>query len=63
MAFRLSDDGTLDTILACEECGEEARYNFMESSRSYEVFVAWALADAESEHECQSAQGGAHHVT
>ena len=26
--IRLSDDGTLDTVLVCRECGVEARYNY-----------------------------------
>ena len=28
MAIELTDDGTLDTILRCSECGEEMRYNY-----------------------------------
>jgi RNase P subunit RPR2 len=28
MAFNLSDDGTLDTVVTCSECGAELRYNF-----------------------------------
>ena len=27
MAIHLTDDGTLDTVLRCSECGEEMRYN------------------------------------
>lgn len=26
--IRLGDDGTLDTVVVCRECGKEARYNF-----------------------------------
>lgn len=28
MAIRLGDDGTMDTVLVCDECGHEARYNY-----------------------------------
>lgn len=28
MAAQLSDDGTMDTIIRCSECGEEQRYNY-----------------------------------
>lgn len=28
MAIVLSDDGTMDTVLRCTECGEEFRFNF-----------------------------------
>jgi hypothetical protein len=28
MAIELTDDGTLDTVLRCTDCGQEMRYNF-----------------------------------
>ncbi len=28
MAIELTDDGTMDTVLRCSECGEEMRYNY-----------------------------------
>jgi hypothetical protein len=28
MAIELTDDGTLDTVLRCSDCGEEMRYNY-----------------------------------
>ena len=62
MAIELTDDGTLDTVLRCSECGGEIRYNFGASSEfadddqsnesAYNDFVKWAIEDAESEHEC-----------
>ena len=62
MAIELTDDGTLDTVLRCSDCGEELRYNFAASSEfaednqsdevAYDAFVDWAIEDAESEHEC-----------
>lgn len=27
MAFSLTDDGTMDTVVRCDECGEEVRFN------------------------------------
>ena len=57
----LSDDGTMDTVLRCTECGEEMRYTFephepeeggTPEDRQYEEFIEWAIEDAESEHEC-----------
>ena len=63
MAIELTDDGTLDTVLRCRECGEEIRYNYdgqadysnsdgVFPSESYDDFVDWAIENAESEHEC-----------
>lgn len=26
--FELTDDGTLDTVVRCSDCGEELRYNY-----------------------------------
>ena len=52
----LSDDGTMDTVLCCTECGEEMRYNFdpqPDSEETYDDFVEWAIEDAESDHECE----------
>lgn len=68
MAMLLGDDGTLDTVIVCSECGEEMRYNFDdgdqprkltagESARAYRAFVAWAKQDAAAEHECEVANG------
>ena len=50
----LTDDGTLDTVLRCSECGEEFRYNYAsdESGQDYDAFVDWAIEDATKEHEC-----------
>lgn len=28
MSGKLSDDGTMDTVIVCEHCGEEARYTY-----------------------------------
>jgi len=69
MAFNLVDDGTLDTVLRCQGCGEEARYNeSLETDTDCEAekpgdacgcrgrFIAWAKRDAEEQHECPGGQ-------
>ena len=62
--FILTDDGTMDTVLACLECGEEARYNFAnaesfpDGEEGYAAFVDWALADADEEHDCGQGEEG-----
>jgi hypothetical protein len=56
MAFYLTDDGTMDTVVKCENCGQELRYNYdgetgdSEIEANYDVFVSWALDDADFEH-------------
>jgi hypothetical protein len=68
MAIELSDDGTLDTVLRCSECGEEFRFNYdggMEPGTdesqpdreqaaldAYDEFVDECIAEVEDEHEC-----------
>lgn len=67
--IRLGDDGTLDTVLVCRQCGEEARYNFdgctdpdckgdCDPGETYAAFVEWAMEDFDSEHECTSGDSG-----
>ncbi len=60
MAALLGDDGTLDTVIYCSECGEEARYNYdggdideETAPQSYDAFIDWCLENFESEHECE----------
>ena len=58
MAHVLTDDGTLDTVVECDMCGEQSRYNFQnsegfpEGEQGYAEFVKHALIDADREHEC-----------
>lgn len=59
MAFRLGDDGTFDTVLVCEDCGAELRYNYdggdidaETSAPSYDAFVERAIEDANDSHIC-----------
>lgn len=63
MAIVLTDDGTLDTVLRCTECGEEFRFNYFpdeqgvdEDTRTdteiYDDFVQSCIEEVEVEHEC-----------
>jgi hypothetical protein len=66
MAFYLGDDGTLDTVLVCRECGREYRYNYDgglewnghdeptndNKDGAYTAFVDECIADAEDSHIC-----------
>ncbi len=64
--MRLTDDGTLDTVLICEECELEVRYNFAsadenaypEGEQGYAEFVQWAINDADETHDCPVIQEG-----
>lgn len=57
----LTDDGTLDTVLRCTDCGAEMRYVFDPGDDRcpepkfdpYGEFVEWAIEDAENHHECE----------
>lgn len=58
--FVLIDDGTLDTVVKCDACGEEIRFNYAEACclppiakpPSYKAFVAECCIDAEEDHLC-----------
>ncbi len=65
MAIELTDDGTLDTVLRCSECGKEMRYNYdpcgpdtepadddQQAEANYDAFVAECIEDATADHEC-----------
>jgi len=62
-SFSIVDDGTLDTVLKCDNCGEELRYNIdlsdveIETEDSNEHRIQRALDLAESEHECVLVEG------
>jgi RNase P subunit RPR2 len=54
--FELADNGTLDTVVACSECGQELRYNWDDGGdpgepQTYESFTEWAKLDAAEQHE------------
>jgi hypothetical protein len=65
MSMRLGDDGTMDTVIVCSECGTELRYNFdgdnwdgihtadlAAQERAYDEFVDESIKDAERRHIC-----------
>lgn len=59
MNIVLTDDGTLDTVLRCTECGEEFRFNYQsddtaEDGESYDEYVQDRIDEIEAEHECPS---------
>ena len=57
---RLGDDGTLDTVIYCAECGAETRFNYDPAISAedandvgdYDAFVGECLEEFESEHDC-----------
>lgn len=51
-AFSLGDDGTLDTVIVCNRCGQELRFNF-DGDGGYDAFVAWCFETAADEHDCR----------
>lgn len=69
MAIELTDDGTMDTVLRCSECGEEFRGNYDpfgfspdddemadsdEADNGYDEWIAEFIAETEADHVCQS---------
>lgn len=59
--IRFGDDGTFDTVLVCNDCGAEARYNYdpadateslQAADQAYDAWINWAIEDFDSEHEC-----------
>ena len=59
-SFRLGDDGTLDTVIVCDACGAEMRFNYDpvggatsgQDADNYREFVRWAKNDAAETHVC-----------
>lgn len=56
MAILLGDDGTMDTVVYCSECGREYRGNCDggdgDDEQSYDDFVDWLIEEIEGEHVC-----------
>ena len=50
----LVDDGTLDTVLECDVCGERMRFTLapVGYDLAYPEFVSWAIDSARFEHHC-----------
>jgi hypothetical protein len=64
-SFTLVDDGTLDTILECDNCGALLRFTYagwvddddeVDDEVTYRNFVYWCLDEA-AEHECEEEEG------
>lgn len=57
--IRLGDDGTLDTVLYCADCGAEFRFNFepgpdeADGAAAYDAFVESAIEEIQDEHICE----------
>lgn len=53
MTFSLIDDGTLDTVIRCNKCGEWIRYDseYLETYDGSER-ENWALSVVEDDHQC-----------
>ena len=62
MTFTLADDGTLDTVVKCNECGQEERFNYDgdinmtpdEIEADYHEWVNGCCEGAEEDHECNA---------
>lgn len=54
MTFTVIDDGTLDTVLECDECGEMLRYSIQDfdEKENPEERVEYFMERAVAEHEC-----------
>lgn len=57
MPVILSDDGTLDTVLECTDCGKQFRFSYMPGRedgdmQAYDAFVEDCIEAAEDEHIC-----------
>lgn len=60
----LVDDGTLDTVFACDACGREVRYagdHFERDESGYLPDTAEADAAAEHEEECEGPEDTSHY--
>ena len=58
--IKLGDDGTMDTVIVCTECGEEFRFMYhssFEEVRSevlaYNNFVNDCITEVDEDHECE----------
>jgi hypothetical protein len=55
VSIYLTDDGTLDTVLRCDECGEEIRYSSPYDANepfNRDEWIDEIIADEELEHVC-----------
>lgn len=52
MAHTLTDDGTFDTVIRCDECGHETRFNYdgeQSGHDTYNEFVADCIVQLDDE--------------
>lgn len=53
-SFSLVDDGTLDTVIVCDNCGKETRFTYDNNSRDeYGDFIEWCIEELKNDHECE----------
>lgn len=54
MAGHLTDDGTMDTVIKCDICGEETRYSYQidGGDDTYDEWVRGCIADFDRDHMC-----------
>ena len=59
MPILLGDDGTMDTVVFCSECGREYRGNWDPNpdtaecgDETYDDFIDWFIGEIEVEHVC-----------
>ena len=52
----LGDDGTLDTVVYCRECGREYRGTF-DGAGPYDAFVESLIESVEEDHICEREDG------
>ena len=64
MTMRLGDDGTLDTVIYCDNCNQEFRFNYsafdydatldndLTDEAAYMAFVEWCKDEAAQDHNC-----------
>lgn len=67
MAIEETDDGTMDTVVRCDICGEEFRFNYDPSMddaeidaddeqacmEAYDAWIDGCIEEMEVEHDCQ----------
>lgn len=60
-SFSLIDDGTMDTVIRCDKCGEEIRFTAAECNSdseedgdTYDNFVQWCIEECEDDHVCDT---------
>ena len=56
MSIYLSDDGTMDTVVVCSDCGQEFRGTYDgegDPTTGYDDFVKWLIDEITGEHVCE----------